>query len=162
MVKYKGNALLKRPKSGPVFHHLWHSPLSSKNLPISRPFLPDYSRAGYVSNLNAINTILLNLPLFARLAKNCFYRSMFFKGRLYHFALRANNYHGKWLTKAAAGVEKFSRLRAARASLHDIKDDGLQDKRQGSLAGWHQRLDPTWRYIKMLVKKSRGKRTSKD
>ena len=26
MVKYKGNALLKRQKSGPVFHHLWHSP----------------------------------------------------------------------------------------------------------------------------------------
>ena len=22
MVKYKGNAVLKRPKSGPVFHHL--------------------------------------------------------------------------------------------------------------------------------------------
>ena len=27
MVKYKGNALLKRRKSGPVFHHLWHGPL---------------------------------------------------------------------------------------------------------------------------------------
>ena len=26
MVKYKGNTLLKIPKSGPVFHHLWHSP----------------------------------------------------------------------------------------------------------------------------------------
>ena len=30
MVKYKGNALLKRPKSGPVFHHLWHSPFLLK------------------------------------------------------------------------------------------------------------------------------------
>ena len=26
MVKYKGSVLLKRPKSGPVYHHLWHSP----------------------------------------------------------------------------------------------------------------------------------------
>ena len=26
MVKYKGSDLLKRPKSGSVFHHLWHSP----------------------------------------------------------------------------------------------------------------------------------------
>ena len=26
MVKYKGNAVLKRRKSCPVFHHLWHSP----------------------------------------------------------------------------------------------------------------------------------------
>ena len=24
---YKGNAILKRRKSGPVFHHLWHGPL---------------------------------------------------------------------------------------------------------------------------------------
>ena len=26
MVKYKDSVLLKRPKSGPVYHHLWHSP----------------------------------------------------------------------------------------------------------------------------------------
>ena len=26
MVKYKGSVLLKRRKSGPVYHHLWHSP----------------------------------------------------------------------------------------------------------------------------------------
>jgi hypothetical protein len=26
MVKYKGSVLLKRPKSGPVYYHLWHSP----------------------------------------------------------------------------------------------------------------------------------------
>ena len=26
MVKYKGSVLLKRGKSGPVYHHLWHSP----------------------------------------------------------------------------------------------------------------------------------------
>ena len=30
MVKYKGSALVKRPKSGPVFHHLWHSPYISR------------------------------------------------------------------------------------------------------------------------------------
>ena len=30
MVKYKGSVLLKRPKSGPVYHHLWHSPLCKK------------------------------------------------------------------------------------------------------------------------------------
>ena len=26
MVKYKGSVLIKRRKSGPVYHHLWHSP----------------------------------------------------------------------------------------------------------------------------------------
>ena len=26
MVKYKGSVFLKRPKSGPAYHHLWHSP----------------------------------------------------------------------------------------------------------------------------------------
>ena len=24
MVKYKGSVLLKRPRSGPIYHHLWH------------------------------------------------------------------------------------------------------------------------------------------
>ena len=28
--KYKGNALLKRPESDPVYHHLWHSPWAEK------------------------------------------------------------------------------------------------------------------------------------
>ena len=30
MVKYKGSELIKKPKRGSVFHHVWHSPYKQK------------------------------------------------------------------------------------------------------------------------------------
>ena len=32
MVKYKGSEIQKWPKRGPVFHHVWHSPLHYNEL----------------------------------------------------------------------------------------------------------------------------------
>ena len=36
MVKYKGSALVKRRKSGPLFHHLWHSPSDLSKLELNQ------------------------------------------------------------------------------------------------------------------------------